>query len=288
MKFQENIPLAKYTTFKVGGPAKLFYLSKNEKDLVEAIAKGKEEKLKIFVIGGGSNLLISDKGFDGLVIKIGDNQIEIKDTEVKVGAGAQLPDLVSRTADNALVGFEWAAGVPGTVGGAIYGNANAYGVAISDYLITVDCLNRKSFEIKTLDKKDCRFNEKTSIFKENKDLVILSAIFKLKTGDKKMIKKEISDRIVLRASKHPLEYGSAGSIFVNKPGQEKPSSYLIELAGLKGRKVGGAEVSTKHGGFIVNKNNATCQDILDLIEIVKREVKKKHGVDLETEVQIVG
>ena len=279
--------LSKYTTFKIGGPARYFYLSKNKDDLIEAISKGREENLNIFILGGGSNVLVSDAGFTGLVIKIAHDDLKIAGQDVFAGAGVELPRLVEETAREGLSGFEWMAGVPGTVGGAIYGNANAYGSSISDNLIKVSCLDKNDLRIKEKTKKECDFSEKMSVFKKNKNLIVLSASFITKKGERDIIEKENADRIALRASKHPLEFGNAGSVFINKPGQKLPSSYLVELAGLKGTKVGGAEVSTKHGGFIVNKGNATCEDILKLIEVVKKKVKEFHGVDLETEVQII-
>jgi len=286
MKFAENISLAKYTTFKIGGPAKHFYIAKNKKDLIEAINKAKESKLSIFILGGGSNTLALGKGYDGLVVKIHNSQFTIHNSEIRVDAGVDLSELVKIVSKKSLAGLEWAAGIPGTVGGAVYGNAQAFDSKMSDIIKNVEVLNLKNLSVKTLNRKQCSFSAKKSIFKQNKNLVILSVILKLKKGDRGKIEEEAKEHIKLRKEKHPLQYSSAGSIFVNRVGKPS-SSYLIEKAGLKGTKVGGAEVSSKHAGFIINTGHAKAKDVLDLIKIIKQKVKDKFAVDLQEEIQII-
>lgn len=271
MDFQENISLKKYTTFKIGGSAKFFYIAKTKEDLIEAIKKAKEANLPIFILGEGSNVLALDEGYNGLVIKF---------------QTPKLKDLVQSSVEDSLTGLEWAAGIPGTIGGAVYGNARAFGINISDIIKEVEVLNKETLEIKTLSKDECGFFEKQSIFKKNKNLIILSVIFQLEKGDKQEIEKAIKDNLQRRKKNQPLNYPSAGSIFINKEGRES-SSVLIDKAGLKGTKVGGAEISQKHAGFILNTGTATSKDVLELIEIIKKEVKSKFGIELETEIQII-
>ena len=272
MKFQNNISLAKHTSFKIGGPARYFCVAKNKKDLIKAIKWAKQKKAPFFVLGGGSNVLALDKGYNGLVIKFETSKLE---------------DLVKSSAKKSLTGLEWAAGIPGTVGGAVYGNAQAFDIKMSDIIKSVEVLDVKTLKIKSLLKKQCQFSAKKSIFKENKNLIILSVLLKLKKGNKERIRKEIKEHFNLRKQKHPLNFSSAGSIFVNKAGG-LASSYLIEKAGLKGTKVGGAMVSKKHAGFIVNTGKAKAKDVLDLIKIIKQKVKSKFGITLKEEIQIIG
>jgi len=286
MKFQENVLLSEYTTFKVGGPAKFFYIAKNKEDLIEALKKAKEEKLKVFILGGGSNVLASSAGYDGLVIKLQNTKYKIQDTKVSVGSGMILGKLVKDVSEKSLSGLEWAVGIPGTVGGAICGNAQAFAGRISEAIKEVEYLDLNNLEvIKKASVKDCQFSNKESIFKKNKNLVILSAVLELKKGNQEEIEKKMKELIEKRVGRQPLDYPSAGSIFINHG--NRSSSSLIDEAGLKGRAVGGAMVSSKHAGFIVNTGGASSDDILKLIEIIKKEVKKKFNVELETEIQVL-
>lgn len=286
MKFAENVSLAKYTTFKIGGPAKYFYIAKNKEDLIEAIKKAQELKLSIFILGGGSNTLALDEGYNGLVVKVHNSKFIIHNSEIRVDAGVDLSELIKVASEKSLSGLEWAAGIPGTVGGAVYGNAQAFGGKMSDIIKSVEVLDLKGLNVKILSKKQCAFSAKESIFKQNKSLVILSLVLELKKGDKKKIEEEIKERLEIRKGKQPLGHGSAGSIFVNQA-NELPSSRLIEEAGLKGMKIGGAEVSSQHAGFIINTGQAKAKDVLDLIKIIKQKVKDKFAVDLQEEIQII-
>lgn len=197
-----------------------------------------------------------------------------------------MKDLVDLSLNKSLTGLEWLAGIPGTVGGAVWGNARAFDFKISDLIKSVEVLDVKTMKIKNFSRKDCRFSEKKSVFKKNKNLVILSAVFGLKKGNKKEIQKKIRKHLSLRKKKHPLNYPSAGSVFINKKGA-LPSSRLIEKAGLKGLKFGQARVSQKHAGFIINLGGAKAEDVLNLIKIVKRKVKNKFGIILKEEIKII-
>lgn len=286
MDIKENISLSKHTTFKIGGPARYFCIAKSKKDLVEAIKWAKQKKVPFFVLGGGSNVLALDKGFNGLIIKIKNCKLKIKNCNFYAEAGVKLEDLVNFSAKNSLTGLEWAAGIPGTIGGAIYGNAQAFDIKMSDIVKSVEVLDTRTLEIKSLNKKDCRFLAKNSIFKKNKNLIILFLVLNLKQGNKEKIQKEIKEHLNIRKQRHPLNFPSAGSVFINKTGG-LASSYLIEKAGLKGIKKGGAKVSEKHAGFIVNTGKAKAKDVLDLIKIIKQKVKSKFGITLKEEIKII-
>lgn len=286
MKLQKDISLACYTTFKIGGKSEYFVSAENKKDIVDAVRFAKEKNLPLFMLGAGSNVLALDEGYKGMVIKIDNDKYEVSGTRIKAEAGAMIRDLVNAAAEASLTGLEWAAGIPGTIGGAVFGNAKAFEGKTEDSIEEVEVFDIETEKTKKITREECGFSEKQSIFKKNKNLAILSVVLKLEKGDKDEIEKLVKEHINTRKQRHPLDFGSAGSIFVNKPGRE-PSSYLIEKAGLKGRKIGGAQVSEKHSGFIVNLGTASSKDVLELIKVVKKEVKNKLGVDLEEEVQII-
>ncbi|MCD6528037.1 FAD-binding protein, partial [bacterium] len=191
MKIKENIPLSNYTTFKIGGPAKYFAEVKTKKDLIEAIKFARQKNLPFFILGGGSNILVSDEGYNGLVINFQFSIFNFQENKIVAGAGAKLKDLVRASAERGLTGIEWAAGIPGTVGGAIYGNAAAFGKSISEIIKEVEVFDVFELKIKNYRLKDCKFNYKESIFKKNKNLIILSCILNLKKGNKKEIKEKI-------------------------------------------------------------------------------------------------
>jgi len=282
MEFQNNVNLSEHISFKIGGPAKYFYVAKTKKDLIEAVKSG----LPLFILGGGSNVLALDEGYDGLVIKMATSKVEVRGNEIFAEAGVIFSDLVKLASNSSLSGLEWAAGIPGTIGGAIYGNAKAYSASIADLVKEVEFLDKGTLEIKILSGRECQFSEKNSVFKKDKNLIILSVVLKLEKGEKEIIVKKSKENICSRKEKQPLDYPSAGSMFINFQGEE-PSSVLIDKAGLKGTKVGGAEISTKHAGFIINKGNASSDDVLRLVDIIKKEIKKKHNVELEQEIQII-
>lgn len=313
VKFESNIPLKDFTSYKIGGPAKYFFVADTKEKLVEAIKVSKQSKLPVFILGGGSNLLVSDKGFKGLAIKIDIKDIDFKGGQVFTGAGISLQKLAYLTAEKGLSGLEWSAGIPGaTVGGAIFGNAQAFGSKTSDSIINVEALDFKTLKIKNLSKKQCQFSLKNSIFKNppagGKKFVILSAIFELSHADKSEIKEKINKFLAHRNSGHPINFPSAGSTFVNPEIKIKdkkliekypeilefnkrgiiPAGFLIQKSGLQGKIIGQAQISTMHANFIVNLGGAKAKDVLALIKLAKQKVKKNFGINLETEVRLIG
>jgi len=285
-KFKKNVLLKKHITFEIGGPAKYFWAAKTKEDVIEAVKWAKEKKLPFFILAGGSNVLALDEGYKGLVIKIENCKLKIENCNIWAEAGAKLEDLVRLSAEASLAGLEWAAGIPGKVGGAVYGNAQAFDKKMSDIVESVEILDSRDLKIKNLPKEKCQFSEKNSIFKKNKNLIILSAVLKLKKGNRKEIQKRIKEHLERRRKNHPLDLPSAGSVFINKLGKP-PSAYLIEKAGLKGTRIGRVEVSQKHAGFIVNSGGAKAEDVLKLIKVIKEKVKQKFGINLKEEIQII-
>ncbi len=287
---RKDVLLKDYTTFKIGGPAKYFFNAKNKEDLIKAVKIAKELKLPIFILSKGSKVLISDKGVRGLVMKIDINGIKFQENKALVGAGVDLTKLAYLSAEKGLSGLEWSAGIPGTVGGAIYGNAQAFGDRIADLVKETEALDLKTLKTKKLLKKQCRFSLKSSIFKKNKNLIIISVVLELKNGNKKAIKEKIKEHLNYRKKNHPINYPSAGSVFVNPENKDGiiHTGSLIEKCGLKGKKIGRAQISKKHANFIINLGGAKAKDVLALIKLAKKKVKKAFGVKLETEVQFIG
>ncbi len=279
-------PMSKHTTFKIGGPAEIFVEAKSLQALQCIIRCAVESKIKYMILGNGSNILVSDSGIDGVVITLGGEFKAISlisDDTILCGAGVTLAKLSSFALENSLEGLEFAWGIPGTVGGAVFMNAGAYGGEIKDVLNTCRHISETG-EVITLTRDDFNFGYRNSIYKEN-DWTILDCVFKLKKGDKDSIKEKMTDYMNRRTSKQPLEYPSGGSVFKRPEGNF--AGTLIEQCGLKGVSIGGACVSEKHAGFIVNKGGATCKDVCDLIALVQKTVKEKTGYQLERELIIV-
>ena len=282
MKVRENILLKDYTTFKIGGPAKYFVSAKNEKEIGEAVKWAKNNNLPFFILGGGSNLLVADGGYNGLVIKILNTKYKILNTEISVGAGIGLAKLLSVAADAGLSGLEWSSGIPGaTLGGAIRGNAGAFETGIRDIVKKVEVFDAKDLRFKIYDLSDCQFGYRESIFKKNHNLIIFSAELEFKKGDKNKIKEKIKEILSHRMSKHP-KFPSAGSIFKNF--ENVRARDLIEKARLKGKRIGRAQISDQHANFIVNLGGASCKDVLGLMDLAKKEVKEKFNLELEEEI----
>ena len=309
INIQKNIPLAPLTTFKIGGPAKHFVEVSSEDEILEALNYAKENNLEIFVLGGGSNILVSDDGFDGLVIRMLNTSYTIHDTSIECGSGVALSQIVKESARHGLSGMEWASGIPGTVGGAIRGNAGIPLGCMADNIESVKVLEIKNREYKTLKNSECGFSYRNSIFKENKDLIIISAILKLENGDQDEISKKTKELIENRLKVvHPNpKEPSSGSFFKNPKvdnpelianfekdtGQKAidgkiPAGWLIDEVGLRGKKIGGAQVSEKHANFVVNIGNAKAQDIVMLSSFIKMKVRDELGVQLSEEIQYVG
>ncbi len=282
-----NAPMCKYTSFKCGGNASLLIIPNSVDVLKASVELCRKNALEPLVIGNGSNLLVTDGGINNVVIKIGSKMSELKlldDNTIYAMAGASMKSLCVFTLENSLSGLEFAYGIPGTLGGGVYMNAGAYGGEMKDVLESVECIDTNGNLI-TIAKEDLHLGYRKSVFTEN-GYTIVSATLKLKKADKSEIKSAMDDKMARRKEKQPLEYPSAGSTF------KRPEGYfagaLIEQCGLKGYTVGGAQVSEKHAGFVINKNKATATDIITLIHNVQNKVYDKFGVKLETEVKIIG
>lgn len=280
-------PMKKHTSFKIGGTADQFVKVTNEEELKEAIKYAKDKKLKITIIGNGSNLLVLDKGIRGLVIKIDIQKLEIerkeKYAEITVGSGYKTMALGIKLMNEALSGFEELSGIPGTIGGAIFMNAGAYGKEIKDINISTKCMDYVG-EIFELSNKEQEFEYRSSVFNK-KDYIILETKLRLEYGKKEEIKKKMDEYLSSRKEKQPIEYPSAGSTF--KRGKDFITAKLIDEAGLKGYSVGGAMVSKKHAGFIINTGNATAQDVLDLAKYITDKVYEKFGKKIEFEIKVL-
>lgn len=281
-EYLENEPLSRHTSFKIGGNAELFVTVFNSEQLKAVVNTCKESDIPIFVLGKGSNLLISDSGLKGVVITLGGEfrNISVKENTITCGAGVNLAKLCTFAMNRSLKGLEFAFGIPGSVGGAVFMNAGAYGGEMKDVVTSVTYLD-KNGEVLTLDASQLDFSYRYSVFKEN-DGIVLFATFELERGKKDEIKALMDDIMNRRKSKQPLEYPSAGSVF--KRPQGNFAGTLIEQCGLKGKTIGGAQVSEKHAGFIINIGGATCEDVLNLVEFVQKTVMNETGYFLEREI----
>lgn len=285
-KVSFNVPMKKHTTFRIGGECDIFCEPKNAYELAGLIRLLNENNQSYIVLGNGSNVLVSDEGIRGVVIKIGEQMSEVSvcGEEITSGAGILLSRLSKKAMNESLSGMECISGIPGSVGGAVYMNAGAYGAEIADILQSLTYVSREG-EIITLEKADLSLGYRKSVFMENGGIVT-SCVLKLKKGDKEKIAQDMAEVTKKRVEKQPLELPSAGSTF------KRPQGYfagaLIEECGLKGYSVGGAKVSEKHAGFVVNFDNATANDVLAVIEHVQKTVYEKFGVGLEPEVKFIG
>lgn len=282
---KENVSLSKYTTYKVGGIAKVMVFPKIEEKLILLIKKLKEENIKYKVIGYGSNLIFSDNVYDGVIIRLDEfDDVKVNDTIITAESGVSLIKLSYRALKEGLTGLEFASGIPGTIGGAVFMNAGAYKSDMG-YIVSEVRVLTPDLKIKTLYNKDMKYKYRTSFLKDNPEYICLSCKIVLMHGDKKAIKELMETRRQKRLLTQPLEYPSAGSVFRNPDGDF--AGRLIEDSGLKGYKIGGAKVSEKHANFIVNENNASASDIKNLIDYVHEKVKKDSNVDLKIEQEFV-
>ncbi|RVU69886.1 UDP-N-acetylmuramate dehydrogenase [Lactobacillus xujianguonis] len=282
---QEQIKLSKYTFTKTGGAAQYLAFPKNKTELENLVQVACEEELPLTIIGNASNLIIRDGGIDGLVIILTKmNQISVKGNKVVAQAGARIIDTAFTAAKAGLSGLEFAAGIPGSIGGAVFMNAGAYGGETQNAVDTVTVLTRAS-EFKTYTNQEMEFSYRHSLVQENGDIVV-AATFALKPGKKLEILAQMDYLNALRRYKQPLEYPSCGSVFKRPKGHFVGP--MIIKAGLQGKQIGGAQDSTKHAGFIVNKGGATATDYLNLIHYIQKVIKEKYDIDLHTEVRIIG
>ena len=286
----ENIlkdePMCKHTTFRIGGPADYFVTPESKEEIREIIALCKKENVPYYIVGNGSNLLVGDKGYRGVILQIFKkmNQIQVEGEKITAQAGALLSKVAAAAYAASLTGFEFAAGIPGTLGGAVRMNAGAYGGEMKQVLVSADVLTTEG-EILTIPVEELGLAYRTSVV-EQKDYVVLGAQIELKKGEQKEIRTQMDDLKEKRVSKQPLEYGSAGSTF------KRPEGYfagkLIMDAGLRGYQTGGAQVAEKHCGFVINRGNATAAEVMELMKQVEERVQKDAGVSLEPEVRRIG
>lgn len=278
----ENEPLSKHTSFKIGGNAELFVAVNNITQLKTVLSACKENEIPLFVLGKGSNLLITDDGMSGVVLVLdGDfKEISIKENTITAGAGVNLAKLCTFALSQSLSGLEFAYGIPGSVGGAAYMNAGAYDGEMKNVIKSVTHITRDG-EVVTLDAEDLDLSYRHSVYKTN-DNIILFVTVELVNKDADAIKDKMDDFMNRRKTKQPLEFPSAGSVFKRPEGNY--AGTLIEKCGLKGKTIGGAQVSEKHAGFIINVGEATCADVLNLIGFVQETVKKETGYFLEREI----
>lgn len=278
-------PMSSHTTWRIGGPADLFFTPVEKKELSKGLEFAKEYKLPVTVIGGGSNILVRDEGIRGLVITTaGMKKMDFKGDTVVTDGGVKLPFLAQKTVQLGLKGLEFAAGIPGTVGGAVIMNAGAHGGSMADVVECVTVMNYQGV-IHNLSKEDLAFSYRNSSLKGD-NLIVIEVKFKLKDGDLQEGKGALQKNLAFRKSRQPWEYPNAGSVFKNPEGDS--AGRLIDAVGAKGWKIGDAQVSTKHGNFIINLGNATCKDVLMLMEKIRKEVSNKFGVLLEPEILIMG
>jgi UDP-N-acetylmuramate dehydrogenase len=308
-KIKQNIPLAPFTTFKIGGEAKYFIEVRTKEDLLEAISWARENGEECFFLGGGSNILINDNGVDGLVIRFVNKETEMKGDRMVCGAGAEFSKAVNLAVANSLSGLEWAAGIPGSIGGAVRGNAGAFGSNIGTGVENVLVFNIKKEKFEMFSNKDCRFDYRYSIFKTNTDLIIWEVIFKLSKGESGLIISKVNENLGCRERRLP-KLPSAGSVFKNfdindlrkmsgelalraeNEGAVKggfvPAGWIIEQMGVKGKTIGGAKVSLEHGNFIVNTSKARAEDVIMLISYIKQQIRDHYGVQMQEEIQYFG
>ena len=280
----ENISLKDYNTYKIGGIARYVVKPNDVNTLINLINYCKVENIKYKVLGKGSNVILPDENFDGVIILLDNlNNLNIKDNIVEVESGIVLGTFIMNLVNNNLGGLENLCGIPGTLGGAIVGNAGCYGSQISDYLVSVDYL--EDGEIKTILKENCGFSYRDSIFKRDKNKIILSCKFNLFKSNKDEMLNVIKENSLKRKNSQPLEYPNAGSVFRNPGGVA--AGKLIEDLGLKEYNINGAYVSNKHANFIINKDNAKSDDIIKLIEYIIEKVEKEYGIKLILEQEIV-
>ena len=287
MKVKKNEPMCNHTTWRIGGPVEVLLQPETVEELQQALLEIQRTEELCHVLGGGSNVLVADEGIAGTVIQLGGSlcKMEIASPYITAEAGVPLLVLAQKAAAAGLSVLEFAAGIPGTIGGAVVMNAGAYDGQISDIVRQVICCDKKG-KLVTLDSADCEFAYRNSRFKQEQDLVIISVKLELNKGNKEEIQARMQKHTALRKEKQPVEYPSAGSIFKNPPGEA--AGRLIEMVGAKGWKQGDAMVSQKHSNFIINTGKATCEDVLQLIKRVKQAVEEQTGVWLEEEILVLG
>lgn len=310
-EIKENISLAKYTVYKIGGPARFFAETKKSEDIIEAIAFAKNKGIPFVIIGAGSNMLVADKGFAGIAIRVGGGEVRSEGEKLFADAGVMTARAVVAAAKAGLSGFEWGIGIPGSIGGSLRGNAGCFGGEMKDVAESVEIFDAGKLVRVRLYADECSFSYRHSIFKKHPDWIILSAVLSLKKGDPKLIQQKIREITEARALRQDIGTKSCGCIFKNVLWERKdiqkneliarfpwladfcdaeniPASFLIDRAELKGKRVGRVYVSPKHANYFVNEGGATAEEVVMLVSLVKDTVRRKFGISLEEEIQYVG
>ena len=284
-KIYINEPMTKHTSFKIGGPAECLIKIQTEEELKAILKFSKEKNIPVTIIGNGSNILVSDEGIKGLVLKIEIDKFELdnKLAYLKVGSGVKLGFIAQKCLKHELAGFEFASGIPGTIGGAVRMNAGAHGREMKDVVTAVTYMDRNG-QIHKIQNKQAEFEYRDSLF-AHEDYIILEVELKLEKGNAQEIQTKMAEYATYRKEKQPIEYPSAGSTF--KRGADFITAKLIDECGLKGYQIGGAQISEKHAGFIINKDNATAEDVIKLMKYTKEQVYNKFGKVIEPEIEIM-
>jgi len=285
LRWLKNVPLKNLTTFRIGGPAQYFFQAEAEEDLIEALKEAREADLPVFILGGGSNLLISDRGYPGAIIRPTNRFFRLAGQELEVGAGISLNWLVTEAARLGISGLEGETAIPGTVGGAICSNAGTPDQNIGQLVKEVNFIDRETLELGCYSASRCHFAYRDSIFKRKADKIITSVVLEGRSDQQASIWSRMVDLAQRKASTQPRVYPSAGCVFKNPPGQS--AGALIDQAGLKGFRIGQAQVSEQHANFIVNLGRASSQDVLALIDLIKDRVKREFKIELVEEIVIL-
>ena len=284
-KIYKNEPMSNYTSFKIGGPAEYLIKIQTPEELKTILKIMKNQEIPLTIIGNGSNILVSDNGIKGIVLKneINTFELNIETAHLRVGSGVKLGFIAQKCLKSEIAGFEFASGIPGTIGGAIRMNAGAHGKEMKDVITSVTYMDRNG-DVFTIQNEEARFEYRNSLF-ANKDYIILEVEMQLEKGNSEEIQVKMTEYATYRKEKQPIEYPSAGSTF--KRGEDFITAKLIDECGLKGYQIGGAQISEKHAGFIINKENATAEDVIKLMEYTKEQVYNKFGKIIEPEIEVL-
>lgn len=308
INIQENVSLAARTSFCIGGDARFYVEVNSVAELKEALQFAKEKNVDFYILGSGTNVLVNDKGFSGIIVKIKMNDISTDETMLKAAVGVPFIKVINVAAEAGLTGLESFAGIPGVIGGAVRGNAGAFSKEISEYINSVVAFDLSKLEPISFSKDECEFSYRSSIFKKNKNLIILSVQFELTQGEKKEIEQKIKETIEKRVGSGLSIFKSAGSYFMNPTVENEkllkefakdnggvpskngklPAGWIIDHVGLRGKKIGGAMISEQHANYIVNTGNATADDVVMLASYVKQHVRDQLGIELQEEVEYLG
>ena len=306
MEIKEDVELSRFTTIGIGGKSKYFTTINSKKELIKSIEFAESSNIEYYVLAGGSNILFSDNGFDGIVMRMSIDCINICNENIVIGSGAKLSDLVLVAKNNHLTGVERFVGIPGTVGGAVRGNAGAFGLEIADVLESVTVYDKSDNQTKFLNVDSCEYDYRTSIFKKNKNYIILEASFSLQKGNKNEIEKQMYSILEKRTKKQLQDIKSAGSFFVNPVVSDEiqelfykdsgirskngrvPAGWLLESVGLKGKRIGDAQAGYTHANYFLNLGKARASEVVQLASLAKTRVRDEFGVQLKEEVELVG